>query len=136
MDLINFFNPKILFDITVGPWLEYGFFVFVASISIFAIGVILKIVQTLAPVSEIYSRLMVKTSSMLMVLGGFAVFFWFSRQQRVPIFSARFWWVFWLISAVIWIIFIIKNIIKFKENREDYMEKKKLYTDYLPKKKK
>jgi len=135
MDFGYFFTPQIFFNLTPGTWLQYGFFVFIASIIVLFIGIICKIVYYFAPLNDVYKRLFEKVSTLFLTIGSFALFFWFARQQRIALFAARFWWVVLLVSAIIWLYFIIRGVIRFNKNKQEYLQKKKVYLDYLPGKK-
>ncbi len=135
MNLGNYFAPQNFFDLTPGPWSNYGFYVFIIAAIVFGLGILAKITYYLISLDDVKRRLVDKLSSFFLTVGGLSLFFWVSRQQNIALFSARFWWFLLFISGVIWIYFIIRSIFRFKKNKQEYLQKKKEYFDYLPKKK-
>lgn len=132
MNLANYFAPHNFFDPTPGPWSQYGIHVFIVVLAIFFLGVLLKVMYHLVALDDIKKRLVERLSSFFLTLGSLGLFFWVSRQQNIALFSARFWWFLWLILAIIWLLFIIRGTLRFKKNKQNYLQKKKEYFDYLP----
>lgn len=52
--------------------------------------------------------------------------------ERIPLLSARFWFIIWFISMLTWIYFIIKQLKKIPLIKAEY-EKKQELLKYLPK---
>ncbi len=63
------------------------------------------------------------------LLLGLLLFFF--EYQRVYFFSARFWWLIWLVFMLIWGFNIFKNFKKTLKNREEKIKEKE-FKKYLP----
>jgi len=63
------------------------------------------------------------------LLLGLLLFFF--EYQRVYFFSARFWWLIWLVFMLIWGFSIFKNFKKTIKNREGKIKEKE-FKKYLP----
>lgn len=136
MDLAKLFSLGYLFDLTLGPWQQYGFFVFSISLAIIALGVVIRIINQTIVLSEFIQRVIAKLSPFFITNGFLALFLWFARQQRMVFFSARFWWLVVFLIAIIWFFFIIRSTLRFRRNKRLMLEKRKVFQDYLPSKKK
>ncbi|MBI2459490.1 MAG: hypothetical protein HYV53_02975 [Parcubacteria group bacterium] len=55
----------------------------------------------------------------------------FFNYEMVPFLSARFWFLLWAISMLIWLFFIYKLAAKIPEKRAQ-MEKEKQFKKYIP----
>lgn len=55
----------------------------------------------------------------------------FFNYEMVPFLSARFWFLFWAISMLVWLFFISKIIIKIPVKRAQ-LEKEKEFKKYIP----
>lgn len=62
------------------------------------------------------------------IIGLILIFF---NYEMVPFLSARFWFLLWGISIVIWLFFIYKIIIKIPQKKAR-LEKEKEFKKYLP----
>ncbi len=62
------------------------------------------------------------------IIGLFLVFF---NYEMVPFLSARFWFLLWAISILVWVFFICRIIIKIPEKRAR-LEKEKEFKKYIP----
>lgn len=110
--------------------------------NIILIGLIIGIVLAIA--SKIFSKyktedkilikLCNKLFSFFLYMGLIGFIFFFFTSERIPFLGMRFWWLAWLIIGIIWIVFIVKFILripKLKNKREEEAKFKK----YLPGKK-
>lgn len=55
----------------------------------------------------------------------------FFNYEMVPFLSARFWFLLWGISLVIWLVFIYKTIVKIPQKKAR-LEKEKEFKKYIP----
>jgi hypothetical protein len=62
------------------------------------------------------------------VIGLVLIFF---NYETVPFLSARFWFLLWAISLMIWLFFIYKVIVKIPQ-RKARLEKEKEFKKYIP----
>ncbi len=56
---------------------------------------------------------------------------WFLNYELVPFLSARFWFLLWLISMIVWAGLIFKGLFC-KLKRKEEAEKEKAFKKYLP----
>lgn len=135
MELAAFLNPQQLFDLTPGPWLQYGFFVLVMGFIFLGLGIAAKLVIYFVRIKMPISMVVDRLGSVFVYTGVMTGFFWFCRTQLIPFFSARFWWVLLDISILVWLYFIIKAALSYKKHKEVEMAKRDVYDKYLPKRK-
>jgi hypothetical protein len=55
----------------------------------------------------------------------------FFTDQLIPFFSARFWFILWLIGVATWKVFILLEFFKIPEKRKQ-LEKEMEYKKYIP----
>lgn len=55
----------------------------------------------------------------------------FFNYERIPLMSARFWLILWVIEMAIWIYFIVKGIKTLPQKQEE-TQREKEYKKYLP----
>lgn len=60
-----------------------------------------------------------------------ALFILFFNIETIPFFSARLWFILWLIEIVTWLIFIFKEFKGIPKRREEY-KKNEEYKKYTP----
>ncbi len=55
----------------------------------------------------------------------------FFNYEMVPFLSARFWFLLWGVSMIVWLFFIYKIIIKIPQKKQQ-LEKEKEFKKYIP----
>lgn len=55
--------------------------------------------------------------------------------ERVTFFSARFWYLLWAIGFVVWMIFVLKKLVRDLPERKKMIDDRKKLERWLPKKK-
>jgi len=81
--------------------------------------------------ARILKKLNGLSSFLVVVLLFMFFFFW----QRIPYLSSRFWVLAWLITALIWLFFILRYAIVYAPERRAALLQEERYKKYLPKKK-
>ena len=105
-----------------------NFFVFIIILAIFtSIFAILKSRYKRGLFSRIWKKLYFFNLANL-VIGIFLLFFVY---ESIPFLSARFWLLAWWLSMIVWIFFIIKELMKIPKIREE-LEKEKEFKKYIP----
>ena len=56
---------------------------------------------------------------------------WFLNYELIPFLSARFWFLLWGISMIIWLIFIFKDLKKIPARKKELKEEKE-FKKYIP----
>ncbi len=138
MDFNRFFDVFYWFNFEPNTLsLRTAFFWF----SFFAFFIVLKFLgkivvqhykkELLAP----EKRLLSKTESMFLTMGFAGIAWTFFAYEGLPIISARFWMIVWLVSFVLWAYIIAHYaLVEVPPLLRDYREKEKR-EKYLPKKK-
>ena len=67
-----------------------------------------------------------------MVVGVLDLLLWFWRDQQVPFFSARFWYLLLILGVVGWIGWIIISLVKFKQRLVEEEKRREEFDKYLP----
>lgn len=108
------------------PALEKGFVVFLFLLLIgFVVFLFLQKKKT------IFRNLFKKLGGFCLgnaIIGGILLFFIY---EGVPLLSARFWLLFWLIGMGVWLFFILKRLKEIPKRKEE-LEKEKAFKKYLP----
>ncbi len=132
MDFSKLFDLKFWFNMNPGIWQSVGQVVLITVVVLIILGIIAKIMINVKKFTDLTNRLVQKFSSVVLFFGGFGLFFWLARQQRVPIFSARFWWLILVIIVIIWSVIVLIKVKKYKENKQRQQQKAEVYDKYLP----
>lgn len=56
----------------------------------------------------------------------------FFVQTSTPVLGLRVWFLFWLIIAVVWLFFIVKQAVRSYKQAENSRSRREIYTKYLP----
>ncbi len=134
LDIINFFRSDRLFNLR--PAIDPNtakFLLIIFGVLILA-GLILLFISRKKS-EQFLKRLLNKYSSLGLVtgvIGGLLVWF---RYERASFFSARFWLVVWALGFMIWLAQILRYQLKAAPEAKKKMEQRKIFNQYLPKKK-
>ncbi len=132
MDFSKLFDLKFWFNMNPGIWQSAGQIVLIAVVALIILGIVAKIITNVNKFTDLTNRLVQKLSSVVLFFGGFGLFFWLARQQRVPIFSARFWWIVLIAVVISWGVVVLIKAKKYKENKQRQQQKAEVYDKYLP----
>jgi len=129
----NILTFNYWFNLSPGPFLPLALkilYIFFGLILI--IGIASKFVskkhKNYPPLRNIYQKFYYYLTSMAV----FGLILVFLRQQNVYFLSAPFWFIIWLVSALLWLFFIIRYItVKVPKVKEE-IELKKEMDKYLP----
>ena len=56
---------------------------------------------------------------------------WFLNYELIPFLSARFWFLLWGISMIVWLIFVFKDLKKIPARKKE-LEEEKEFKKYIP----
>lgn len=79
----------------------------------------------------IYKKIYVKLFNFSITNSIIALFILFFNLETIPFFSARFWFILWLIEIIVWLVFIYKEFKKIPKKREEY-KKEEEFKKYIP----
>ncbi len=96
--------------------------VFIISTFVFA-----KLKKKKSIYQKIYSKLFDFSVSNSVI----SLFILFFNLETIPFFSARAWFILWIIEIVIWLLFIFKDFKKIPKKRDE-MKKKEEFKKYIP----
>ena len=133
MNLYKLIDLKFWFNLNPGPWQGIGHIILIiVGISII-LGVIAKILVKLNKCNNVViKRLINDFGSILLFFGIIGLFLWLFRQQFIPVFSARFWWVILVVITGIWKIRALLRAKTYKANKQKQDQKNQVYDKYLP----
>lgn len=131
----NLFTLTYWFSLYPGVWNASGKIFLFISLGLIGIGTIIRAFAMFTHMEIIWKRMMEKLSSWLFIYGVLAVLYWFMRDQGVPFFSSRFWLLLMVITAAIWLYFIVKYLLRKLYEVKHTKESLDLYAKYLPGKK-
>lgn len=134
-NFIKFFGWRYLFDLRPAISLKavYALLIFFALILI--IGLIFKTISRRRKISRPDQLVWRRYYHLFAALGALGLLFAGLRYERVYFFAGRFWLIVWLVGFLLWLIFILKYQIKIVPQLKKQLEEKKLFNQYLPKKK-
>lgn len=130
----SFFQPSAWF--TLRPAAIGGLsgnIIFAVLVLLFVLGIVSRIVAG-NKVDDRYMRTLgERVGTMLMTMGGLGLLFFFFSYERIQLFGAPFWYLFWAVGLIVWIVFLArfakKTIPQMRSSEVERIEKRK----YLPK---
>lgn len=126
----KFFNLNFWFNMRPGSAdskFMFGFVIFIAVLAIFAfIFTLLKNRQR-----SLYFKIWQKLQMFCLTNFGISLLLLFFVYEHIPVLSARFIILFWVLSMIVWLVFIVRTITKIPELRNK-LEKEKEYKKYIP----
>jgi len=78
-----------------------------------------------------YRRLWGKCFNFLIANSLVALLLFFFDQELIPVFSARYWYLIWLVCAIAWLVFIVLHFKKMPAIKRE-LNADQLYKKYLP----
>jgi len=107
---------------------QRNFFIFIIILAIFTfIFIILKSRFKRGLFNRIWKKLYSFNLTNL-IIGLFLFFFFY---ESIPFLSARFWLLTWWLSMIVWIYFIVKELVKIPKIKEE-LAKEKEFKKYIP----
>lgn len=134
MDFGRLFSPSYLFDATIPAFAEFGTAILAVIVVLLVIGVMSKIVAMTKIFSLVITRAANRLGNALLSVGLLCLVVWFSRQQLIPFFGARFWWWIFALMLVYWLWLIVRDALRYQKNLEKTSARVNVYDRYLPKK--
>lgn len=138
MDINRFFDLMYWFSLEPqimslrGAIMLTSFFGFFLLLKVLGKMVFLRYKQNLSSPEK---QLLSKIESMLLTMGFAGIFWVFFAYQGLPILSARFWFLTWGISFVLWAYTLLHyGLVQLPEEIKRIREKER-FSRYLPKKK-
>jgi hypothetical protein len=131
MKFTNLFNSSYWLNQPVIATKSVYFIWLIGLLAVFAIGLGSLIFSSVAK-SNLNKTILKKFGDLFSDMGIAGLFFFFCRQQSIPLFGLRIWFLIWLIVFVIWLGFVLKYLLKrvpaIKLEQEEKARKEK----YLP----
>lgn len=125
----NIFTWQYWFTVNPERLTPLGFYFLIGLIFLFLLAGIITFIFKKRP--SLYKGILKNLYGFAITNFFIGLLFLFFNYENIPFFAARFWLGFWLISCLIWLFFILKNLKKIPEKKrllEIEKEKKK----YLP----
>ena len=127
-----FFNPTHLFSLRP-PIMQNR--ALIISATVFGLGIILAIVFKLIT-EKTKDGLKIKAFRrlfhLLLTMGIIGYVYLFFAWQGIPLLSARFWLLLWLIIVLIWLGFILKYLFFAVPKLRKDIDRKRKFEKYLP----
>lgn len=99
------------------------------------LGVVAKIIASVKKSDYIFALGVKKFAPPFFVMGLLGLLLLLLDFERVSFLSARFWYVVWVLGALVWMIFIIKSLARDLPARQRAIEERRKLQKWLPKKK-
>lgn len=131
----EFLSWSYWFILRPAPWQELSNIVLGLSIGLVVLFILFKIIIKVFRLKGVNARVLTKLAVMFLTLGLLSLVFWFFRLERVPFFSARFWWLALILLFLIWLVFIFIFWLKKKPEEREAQLKAVEFDKYLPPKK-
>jgi hypothetical protein len=131
----NLFILNYWFSLYPGAWNASGNIFLLMSLGLIGASLIVRVFAIFINMETIWKRTVKRLSFWLFIWGILTVLYWFMRDQGVPFFSSRFWLLLMVITAIIWLYFIIKYLLRKLYEVKYTKESLNLYAKYLPSKK-
>lgn len=126
----NFFDLNFWFNLNPGRMTSFSqnalilFLVCLAILS--AVSFLLK--KRIKNISFRFWERIFTFSSTNLIIG---LILWFFNYETINFFSARFWYLLWLLGMATWLFFIIKYLKSIPERKKQIKEEKE-YKKYIP----
>ena len=126
----NFFSLKYWFDLRPEALANTGQRYFLSFI-IVLLGLTITSGILKAKQKSLYNKIWKKFNSFFLTNFIISLLLLFFTYEMVPFLSARFWFLLWGLSILVWIFFIGKEFIKIPKIKQE-IEKEKEYKKYIP----
>ncbi len=136
MDFRPLLTLHFWFDLTPPPFLpglRMGFMIFFGLFAVATIGVL--IVRSFARTDEVLGEHLDRWVPWLLLLTLWGWGIVFVTEERVAFFSARFWFLIWLVVAVWWGYYLVRDANMIRSRRAKIAAREQ-FRKYLPRKKK
>ncbi|MCF7794859.1 hypothetical protein K9M50_00655 [Patescibacteria group bacterium] len=80
---------------------------------------------------SIYQKIYAKLFDFSVTNSIISLFILFFNLETIPFFSARLWFILWLIEIIMWLVFIFKEFKRIPKKREEY-KKHEEFKKYIP----
>ncbi|MBI5369649.1 hypothetical protein HZA85_00435 [Candidatus Uhrbacteria bacterium] len=133
---ISFLSPGYWFSLR--PALVGGLtgnIIFSAFVILFVLGIVSRIVAKQKSQERFVRDLGARAGSLLATMGLLGVLLYFFSFERIPMLGARFWYLFWVIGAIVWIIFLVRYARVTLPQRQQRDQERAQLRRYLPTKK-
>jgi MFS family permease len=110
-------------------------FIFWLVLGLSAAGVVIGIIlfATSSLFKDLSSRRIVKRLGKLSIVSGIlGLVSFFFTQTNTPLLGSRFWFLLWLITGIVWFIFILRYAFKVVPREREARERNQIYSKYLP----
>jgi len=132
MNLHNILSLNFWFDMAPGSWDVLGRWIIIVVLISLVLGFLFKILAVFQKNKPLLEPLFQQFGTIGLFFGLTGAFFWIVRQQQMPIFSARFWWLILIVVTFVWKYKVLVSAKKYKENKQKYAERQQVYDKYLP----
>jgi len=124
------------FNLSPDPLLPRSFsFLELVFFAMIFLGVAAKIVSVVKKSDYLFAVGAKKIAPPFFVMGFLGLLLLLLDFERISFFSARFWYVVWVLGALVWMIFIIKSLARDLPARKRSIEEQKRLARWFPKKK-
>lgn len=79
----------------------------------------------------LYFKIANRIKSFTITNGTIGLVLLFFTYEAIPFLSMRFWFMVWFISMIIWLVFIIRNLLQIPKLKEA-LEKEREFKKYIP----
>lgn len=125
----NLFTLEYWFSVNPGALSSLGFYVLVIFVALFLLtGIASMVLKRKKSVYRGVYNSIYDFSVVNFILG---LVFLFFHYENIPFFTARFWFIAWLLGIALWIYFIVKKVKRIPEKRKE-LEREQEMKKYLP----
>lgn len=135
-DLSSLLSPRYWFDLT--PTSLTGLterILLVFFLVVFAVGLFFRLIERRKRFDRFKSRAWQRLSRVGLTMGVFGWLILFFGFEQIRLFGARFWFLFWLISVLVWLFFIWRDYYRVAPRERRLEEQRRQREKYLPRKK-
>ncbi|MEK7653156.1 MAG: hypothetical protein AAB358_01595 [Patescibacteria group bacterium] len=134
LNFFKFFEPARFFEARPAIAMSTVYFLIAAFGLVIVVGFIIKIFQKAKKREHFFDKLLKMYFSCLVAMGLIGlVLVWF-RYERAIVLSGRPMLLLWLVGLFTWLAYILKYQFKVVPKALQEAEKKKIFNQYLPKK--
>ncbi len=130
--LSKLFSFRFWFAMNPGGWQDLRLVVLAAGLLLVILGAVGVVGGKRLKKQNRYYKFFIRIGRGLLVVGVLDLLLWFWRDQQVPFFAARFWYLLLILGVVAWISWLVVSFVKFKQRLVEEEKRRREFDKYLP----
>lgn len=134
--MLKFFTPSFWFTLRPAPLFQNYEIVLIILFGLFIIvSIIFRLIRMDKKIDPYLRKRFDRFQRMFLTLGATGFVLLFFTYEKAYVFGARFWYLLWILGLLIWLGFIIFDLVKKMPKERKADKEKASFEKYLPKRK-